>query len=160
MRLIQSTLRLVAIFVEEPPARLTIRLADLVVTDWVPQLRLPVTHSGSRTYYSLRSLALALSHARLPALGPTSLPSAVSFLQPSSVAPPWLSVYQYVLPVLPPARTPPSLRDLRVGRHNRALRWTPRGSRRFYCTYKMSLNVLVVLRAQMIAHTMGVARCD
>lgn len=66
----------------EPPARLTIRLADLVVTDWVPQLLTP-SYSLELTD-SVTHLVLSLSLAHTATRSHLS-PSCRRFLQPPSV---------------------------------------------------------------------------
>lgn len=118
----------VADFSKEPPARLTIRLADLVVTEWVPQLRLPVTHSSSRTHYSLRPLALALSLTHRHSVPPPSL-----LLPPAPFRSPTVILSLPVRPPCPPtcAHATLAARSFAWGEVRRTVRWTP-GRCRFH----------------------------
>lgn len=67
------SLRLYGEFRAGEPARLTIRLADLVVTEWVLGCGSQLL---TRAHELTTHLVLSLLHARSPALGPTSSPPA------------------------------------------------------------------------------------
>lgn len=102
------SLRLCADFRAGEPVRLTIRLADLVVTEWVLGCGSQLL---TRAHGLTTHLVLSLLHARSPALGPTSFPPASTSYDtpppPSRLhcTPPATSP---VLPALLPSCTPPS----------------------------------------------------
>lgn len=76
--LLRSLRGLCADFRAGEPMRLTIRLADLVVTEWVLGCGSQLL---TRAHGLTTHLVLSLLHARSPALGPTSFPPRLHLLR-------------------------------------------------------------------------------